>query len=329
MTLMKMSPAPHERAEVSTASLMGKVLIAMTPALIWACLVYGLRSLSLTLISVASCVAFEYIFALMTKRENTARDLSAIVTGVLIAFNMPVSAPLWLPVFGAFFAIIVTKCIFGGLGKNIVNPALAARVFMTLSWTDEMTAFTKAGSFLSPISVTADKASVELISSATPLVSLKEGVVSSEFGLMDMFLGNMPGCLGEVSALLLLGGGIYLILSKVITWHIPVIYIGTVAVVTFLLPHGAAAFNLSYMLSEILSGGLILGAVFMATDYVTSPITKWGKVIYAVGCGLLTVFIRYFGAYSEGVSYSILIMNLFVWYIDRLTKPKMFGGVGA
>lgn len=329
MTLMKMSPAPHERSEVTTASLMGKVLIAMTPALIWACLIFGLRSLSLTLISVASCVAFEYIFALITKRESTIHDLSAIVTGVLIAFNMPVSAPLWLPVFGAFFAIIVVKCIFGGIGKNIVNPALAARVFMTLSWTDEMTAFTKAGSFLSPVSVTADRSAVELISSATPLVGLKEGVVSSELTLMDMLLGNMPGCLGEVSALLLLAGGIYLIFEKVITWHIPVVYIGTVAAITFLLPHGADAFSVSYMLSELLSGGLILGAVFMATDYVTSPITGLGKVIYAVGCGLLTVFIRYFGAYSEGVSYSILIMNLFVWYIDRLTKPKIFGGISV
>ncbi len=329
MTLLKMSPAPHERSEQTTALLMGKVLIALTPALIWACLIFGLRSLSLTLVCVASCVGFEYIFSLLTKRAQTVGDLSAVVTGVLIAFNMPVSAPLWLPVFGAFFAIIVVKCIFGGIGKNIVNPALAARVFMTLSWTDEMTVFTKAGNFLSPVSVSADPSAVELIASATPLAELKEGIVSSDWSFLDMFLGNMPGCLGEVSALLLLGGGIYLILSKVITWHIPVIYIGTVAVITVLLPHGADAFSLNYMLSHILSGGLILGAVFMATDYVTSPITKWGKVIFAVGCGLLTVFIRYFGAYSEGVSYSILIMNLFVWYIDRLTKPKVFGGVGV
>lgn len=329
MTLLKMSPAPHERSENTTALMMGKVLIALTPALIWACLIFGLRSLSVTLVSVAACVGFEYIFAILAKRTQTVGDLSAVVTGVLIAFNMPVSVPLWIPVFSAFFAIIVVKCIFGGIGKNIVNPALAARVFASLSWTNEMTAFTKAGSFLSPVSVSADARAVELISSATPLAKLKEGVVSSDFSILDMFLGNMPGCIGEVSALLLLGGGVYLILSKVITWHIPVIYLGTVAVVTFIFPHGAAAFDVSYMLSELFSGGLILGAVFMATDYVTSPITKWGKVIFAVGCGLLTVFIRYFGAYSEGVSYSILIMNLFVWYIDRLTKPKVFGGISV
>ncbi len=326
MTLLKMSPAPHERSEATTALMMGKVLIALVPALIWACLIFGLRSLSLTLVSVASCVAFEYIFALITKRSQTVYDLSAIVTGVLIAFNMPVSAPLWLPVFGAFFAIIVVKCLFGGIGKNIVNPALAARVFMTLSWTEEMTAFTKAGGILSPVSVNADSSAVELIASATPLAELKVGTLSSNWSILDMLLGNIPGCLGEVSALLLLAGGIYLVLSRVITWHIPVIYIGTVALITFILPHGADTFCVNYMLSELLSGGLILGAVFMATDYVTSPITKRGKVIYAVGCGLLTVFIRYFGAYSEGVSYSILIMNLFVWYIDRLTKPKVFGG---
>ncbi len=327
MKLLKMSPSPHERSADTTALMMGKVLIALTPALVWACLIFGLRCLFITLVSVAACVAFEYIFAVLTKRAQTTGDLSAVVTGVLIAFNMPVSAPLWLPVFGAFFAIIVVKCIFGGIGKNIVNPALAARVFMTLSWTEEMTVFTKAGSFLSPFSVSPDASSVELISSATPLVGLKEGIVSSDLSLMDMFLGNMPGCFGEVSALLLLAGGIYLILSKVITWHIPAVYIGTVAIITFLLPHGADAFNLGYMLSHVLSGGLVLGAVFMATDYVTSPITRSGKIIFAVGCGLLTVFIRYFGAYSEGVSYSILIMNLFVWYIDRLTKPKVFGGV--
>lgn len=327
MTLMKMSPAPHARSEYSSALLMGKVLIALTPALIWACLIFGLRCLTLTLISVAACVGFEYIFALITKRPQTVGDLSAMVTGVLLAFNMPVSAPLWLPVFGAFFAIIVVKCLFGGIGKNIVNPALAARVFMTLSWTDEMTAFTRAGASLSPVSVNLSSNAVELVSSATPLAALKTGVVSTEWSITDMLLGNMPGCFGEVSALLLLAGGIYLILSKVITWHIPVVYIGTVAVVTFLLPHGAEAFNVSYMLSELLSGGLVLGAVFMATDYATSPLTRWGKVIYATGCGLLTVFIRYYGAYSEGVSYSILIMNLFVWYIDRLTRPKIFGGV--
>lgn len=322
MSLLKMSTAPHERAENTTASLMGKVLIALAPSLIWACFIFGLRALTLTLISVASCVASEYLFCVITKRPHTVNDLSAVVTGVLIAFNMPISAPLWIPVFGGAFAIVVVKCLFGGMGKNIVNPALAARVFMLMSWTDQMSKFPALEQRPSALALT-----VDVVSGATPLADLKNGIISSDLPIMDMFLGNMNGCIGEVSALLLIGGGIFLILSKVITWHIPTIYIGTVAIVTLLLPHAASAFDFKYMLAHIFSGGLMLGAIYMATDYATSPITKWGRVIYAVGCGLITVFIRYFGGYPEGVSFAILIMNLLVWYIDRLTKPTVFGGL--
>ncbi len=327
MELLKMSPSPHEKDFENTATVMGKVLIALLPATLWACIVFGIRALFLVLISTASCMAAEYIFCLIMKKPSTVCDLSAAVTGVLLAFNIPASAPLWMPVFGGIFAIIVAKCLFGGLGKNIVNPALAARVFLMTSWTSEMSAFPSVENKL-PIFAKAD---IDAISSATPLVGLKHGALPKDLNLFDMLIGNMSGCIGEVSAILLIAGGIYLMCSKVITWHIPVAFIGTVAIITFFLPHGlhsgfGITENLKYMCAELLSGGLVLGAVFMATDYATSPMTGKGKLIYGVGCGLITVFIRYFGGYPEGVSFSILIMNLFVWYIDRLTMPAIFGG---
>lgn len=322
MSLLKMSPSPHEKGEENTSLIMGKVLIALLPALVWACIVFGFRSLTLTLVSVAACMGFEHLYCLLMKRKSAVTDLSAAVTGVLLAFNMPVSAPLWMPVIGGFFAIVIVKCLFGGIGKNIVNPALAARVFLLTSWTSEMTAFTAPKTVISPFAV---EAGVDAVTSATPLVGLKNGVLP-ETPIFDLFIGNMPGCIGEVSSILLLAGGVYLIFSKVITWHIPVSYIATVAALTYFLPHGAAAFDVSFMLSELFSGGIIIAAVFMATDYATSPITPTGRIIYGIGCGLLTVFIRYFGGYPEGASFAVLIMNLFVWYLDRFTKPKVFGG---
>ena len=235
--------------------------------------------------------------------------------------NLSASVPLWLPVAGAFFAIVVVKQLFGGIGKNIVNPALAARVFM-FAWPSEMGIFTKPFERINSLAVTYNPP--DAVTGATPLASLKTGSLP-DTTFFDMFVGNQSGCIGELSALLLTVGGLYLIFTKVITWHIPAAYIGTVALMCVLFPLNSEA-RVDFMLCEIVSGGLLLGAMFMATDYATSPVTSAGRLIYGVICGLLTVFIRYFGGYPEGVSFSILIANLLVWYIDKLTIPQKFGG---
>ncbi|MBQ2766292.1 MAG: RnfABCDGE type electron transport complex subunit D, partial [Clostridia bacterium] len=242
-----------------------------------------------------------------------------VVTGVLLALNLPVSTPLWMPAVGSVFAIVVVKQLFGGIGKNFMNPALAARVFL-FAWPSYMNTFVSEGTKLSAISL----GMPDVVASATPLASLKNGTIPENGTLLNAILGYEGGCIGEVSALLLVAGFIYLLSRRIITWHIPVCYIGTVFVLTCIFPQGANA--LDFALWEIFSGGLFLGAIFMATDYSTSPITKKGRIIYGIGCGALTVFIRFFGGYPEGVSFSILIMNLLVWYIDRYTKPTRFGG---
>ncbi len=322
--LLTVSPSPHLHSPVGTASIMGDVLIALTPALIWACYVFGMRALYLTLISVASCVLFELLYEKLLRKPVTVGDLSAAVTGVLIAFNLPVTVPIWLPVAGGFFAIVIAKQLFGGIGKNIVNPALAARVFL-FSWPVDMTTFTTPvrDRFHSLFI----KQDLDALATATPLSYLKEGKLPSEvqggYQTIDLFIGNVPGVIGEVSALLLLIGFAYLCVRRVTTWHIPVAYIGTVALLTLVFAKGA---SVSFMLNELFAGGLFLGALFMANDYATSPVTPNGRVIYGIGCGLITVFLRYFGASAEGVSYAILIMNLLVYYIDRFTKPVRFGG---
>ena len=254
----------------------------------------------------------------------TITDFSAVVTGMLLAMNLPVSVPLWMPAVGAMFAIIVVKQLFGGLGKNFMNPALAARVFLFTAWPSHMTVFTKPGQRLSALAINADIP--DTIVSATPLSTLKTGALS-DTPIFDMLLGWTPGCIGEVSALLLAAGFVYLLIRKVITWKIPVIYIGVVLVYGYLAARSTLPF--SYAASEALSGGLFLGAIFMATDYSTSPMTERGRAIYALGCGLLTIFIRRFGGYPEGVSFSILIMNLLVWYLDRYAKPVRFGGADS
>jgi len=236
--------------------------------------------------------------------------------------NLPAAAPLWLGIVGSFFAVIVVKGLFGGIGKNIVNPALAARVFM-FAWPTEMGLFPKAGERINDLSVNLSGA--DAIAGATPLASLGAGKLPEDVSLFDMIIGNTGGCIGEISAVLLILGGIYLLITKVITWHIPVAFIGTVALVAFFFPHGEMA-GIDSMLCHLFSGGLLLGAFFMATDYVTSPVTAKGQIIYGVGCGLITIFIRYFGGYPEGVSFSILIMNLVSGYIDKVTMPKRFGG---
>ncbi|MBQ4562829.1 MAG: RnfABCDGE type electron transport complex subunit D [Clostridia bacterium] len=319
--LVWVAPAPHVKHNDNSRTIMLDVVIAMVPALVWAVYMFGFRVLSVLAVSVASSVIFEFLFQKILRRPVTVLDFSAVVTGMLIAFNLPASVSLWVPVMGSFFAIVIVKQLFGGIGKNVVNPALAARVFLFTAWPSEIGGYVEPLSEkLSPLTVNAG----DIVASATPLASLKLGE-TPDVSIFDLFIGNMPGCIGEVSALLILIGGIYLLLRRVITWHIPVSFLGTVAVLCFLFPQTQSVQAYEFMFMELFSGGLMLGAVFMATDYATSPVTSSGRVIYGIGCGAITVFIRYFGGYSEGVSFAILIMNLLVWYIDKATRPKPFG----
>ena len=315
---LTISSSPHVHSPVTTQTIMRDVLIALVPALVGSVYFFGLRSLTVTLISVAACVFFEWIFNKIAKTPSKLHDLSAVVTGVLLAFVCPVTIPYWCIIIGDFFAIIIVKQIFGGIGRNIVNPALAARAFM-FSWPALMTSWVKPG-FSGAVGIfnTADA-----VTGATPLAEMATEVLPSA-SLMDMFMGNIGGCIGETSALLLLIGLVYLLIRKIISLRIPVAFVGTVAVLTFLFPQGGND-RFAWMGAQLLSGGLLLGAIFMATDYVTSPVTKLGQVVYGIGCGVLTVVIRYFGGYPEGVSYAILIMNCCVVLLDRIGRPKRFG----
>lgn len=321
-SLLTVSPAPHIHHPDSTRTIMLDVIFALVPAAVWGAYVFGLRVLLVILTCVGSAVLAEALTQKLLRRPVTIADCSAALTGFLLALNLPVTVPLWMCVLGAAFAIIVVKQLFGGIGKNFVNPALAARVFL-FSWPTEMTFFTaptqRFGLF--DFSVLAD--GVDVVSTATPLSALKAGAMP-DVSLFNMIFGEVGGCIGEVSSILLIAGGIYLLVRRVITWHIPAAYIGTVAVITFFFPQGGS--STAFMLAEIFSGGLLLGAFFMATDYTTSPVTPIGRLVYGVGCGLLTVLIRYFGGYPEGVSFSILMMNTLVWYLDRYMRPRWFGG---
>ena len=309
------SSSPHIRTPRGTRVIMLDVLIALCPALVASLIFFGWRSIMLTAVSVACCVLFEYLYRLLMKKPQSVDDLSAVVTGVLIAFCLPPTAPWWLPVIGAFFAIIIVKQLFGGIGKNFLNPALAARAFLLASYAVLMTSWAPS-----------NFANVDAATYATPLASLSGGALSN-VSLGAMFLGNTGGCVGEISALALLLGGAWLVYRRVISLRIPVSFIGTVAIVTLIFSRGNPHFL--WMLQNLFSGGLLLGAIFMATDYCTSPVTPKGQIIFGVGCGLLTVLIRYFGSYPEGVSYAILIMNLTVWMIDKATPPRRFGVVKA
>lgn len=297
------SSSPHMHAEYSTSSLMREVIFALIPALIFAVCYFGPRVLLITALGVVSAVGAEYLWEKCLKKPITISDFSAAVTGLLLALNLPVSVPWWIPVVGSFFAIIVAKQFFGGIGKNFVNPALAARCFLLVSFASIMTNF-----------------SVDGVSSATPLAILEsQDAAQTAPHLLDCFLGVIPGCIGETSKLLLILGGVYLIVRHVIDFRIPVAYIGTVFILSYLFGQNG--------LYQIMCGGLMLGAFFMATDYATSPVTGKGQLIYGIGCGLITIFIRYFGSYSEGVCYSILVMNLLTALIDKYVKPQRFGVV--
>ncbi len=319
--LLTVTPSPHLHAVDTSRSIMIDVCIALLPALIWGIYIFGWRVLTIMLISVIFAVGSEYLYQKLMKKPITVLDFSAVVTGMLLAMNLPVSVPLWMPAIGSMFAIIVVKQLFGGIGKNFVNPALAARVFL-FAWPGHMSIFPAPETKLSPIALSIPE--TDIVAGATKLASLKNGTIPADSSLFNAIIGYEGGCIGEVSALLLTAGFIYLLYRRIITWHIPVAVIGTVLLVTFVFSKSSLPFD--FALYEIFSGGLFLGAIFMATDYSTSPITKMGRLIYGIGCGLLTVFIRYFGGYAEGISFAILIMNLLVWYIDRYMKPVRFGG---
>lgn len=316
ITRLTVSPSPHIRGKDTTAGIMMDVLIALTPASVWGIYVFGTRALWMILVCVITAMLAEGVTQRLLHREVTVSDLSAAVTGLLLALNLPVALPLWQAALGTVFAIVLVKQIFGGIGKNFMNPALAGRAFLMLSFTSGMTRFTAAYDRLW-------FSAADAVASATPLASLKSGVLP-EVSLIDVLLGRTGGCIGEVSTLLLLAGGVYLLCKKVISWHIPATYLGTVAVLSFVICRAEGG-RLEVMLYELCTGGLMLAALFMATDYVTSPVTRWGKVVFGVGCGALTVLIRTFGGYPEGVSFSILIMNALVWYLDAAFRPRVFG----
>lgn len=316
---MTLSSSPHVRHADSTRTIMRDVLLALLPALGGAVWFFGLRALVLALVSVAGCVFFEWFYRRLMHLDGTVGDLSAAVTGLLLAMVCPVTTPYWVILIGDLFAIVLVKQLFGGIGKNFMNPALAARAFL-FSWPAIMTTWVSAGSRVSALSYTQE--AVDAVTTATPLAALRTGVLPTDT-LSDVFFGGIAGSMGETSALLLLVGFAYLLIRRVITPRIPLCMIGTVAVLSLLFPQGNDP--LVWTAYQVCSGGLLLGAIFMATDYVTSPVTKWGQVIFAVGCGALTFFIRTFGSYPEGVSYAILVMNACVVLLDKIGIPKRFG----
>ena len=312
--LLKVSPSPHAKAKYTTKSIMLDVIIALIPTLIAAVYFYGLHALFLTVVSVGCCIGFEWLWEKGFKKTITIGDLSAVVTGLLLAYNVPANAPVYIVVVGAFVAIILAKQVFGGIGQNFINPALAARAFLLAGYSTSMRSFMvpTPGQLLN---------GVDAVTGATPLELMKNGAVDDLPSLADAFIGNIGGCIGEVSALALLIGGIYLIARRVITWHIPVCYIGSVFVLTTLL-NGLNVYQSFY---SLFLGGLMLGGFFMATDYTTTPMTIKGQIIFALGAGIITTVVRLYGGYPEGVSYSILIMNLVVPLIDKYVKVRRFG----
>ena len=314
---LAISSSPHAHSPVTTQVIMRDVLIALLPALVGSVCFFGLRALLVTLVSAAACVFFEWGYRKIMKKDSTVYDLSAVVTGVLLAYVCPVTIPYWMIIIGDFFAIVLVKQLFGGIGKNFVNPALAARAFL-FSWPVVMSTWVKPGfENAAGIFSTADA-----VTAATPLAAMHAGSLEG-VSLLELMVGNVGGCLGETSAVLLLIGGAYLVIRKVITPRIPLAFIGTVAVIGLLFPQGND--RITWMLASVCSGGVMLGAIFMATDYVTSPITKAGQIIFGIGCGVITMVIRYFGAYNEGVSYAILVMNACVVLLDKVGRPRKFG----
>ena len=306
--MFKVTASPHIRDNMTTQKIMLFVIISLMPALIGGFVTFGFRALAVTVVCVASCMIFEALSRIIMKRSQTVSDLSACVTGILLAMNLPVTIPLWQAVIGSFVAVVIAKQLFGGLGQNFVNPAILARIVLMLSFTADMT------TWVIPRYWKENFDDIVTVTSATPLVS-------NNASYWDLFIGNTGGCIGEVCAVGLIIGGLFLIFTKIISPVTPVAFIGTVAVAELIAGNDP--------LYHILSGGLLLGAFFMATDYVTTPLTSTGKLIFGIGCGIITFVIRQFGGYPEGVSFSILLMNIITPYIDNFTAKKALGAVYA
>ena len=301
--------SPHIRGKSNTQQIMRDVVIALLPALIAGTIIFGMRALLVTLVCVAAAAAAEWACGMVLYHRNTVKDLSSVVTGLLLALTLPATVPYWVAAVGSIFAIVVVKGLCGGLGKNVFNPALGARAFLVLLWPVYMVRFVAPGA-------------VDGVASATPLHHMVMPALPEE-SLGQMFMGNIGGCIGEVCTLALLIGGAYLLYKGVISFRIPAAYLGTVAVLTLIFSKGDHA--VLWMLYSLLGGGVVLGALFMATDYATSPVTPKGQIIYGVGCGVFTVIFRYFGLFPEGVTYAILLMNGCAWAIDRYSAPRRFG----
>ncbi|CEO08765.1 electron transport complex protein [[Clostridium] sordellii] len=317
------SSSPHVRSSEDTSYIMKQVIIALLPAALAGVYFFRLSAINVIFWCILGSVGFEWLYQKISKKESTIGDFSAVVTGLLLAFNVPASLPWWMCLAGSAFAIIVVKMVFGGIGNNFVNPALAARAFLLASFPVAMTSWTQTG--VNWVS----QGNIDVVTTATPLSFLKAGPQGIEVingngtSLFDMFIGNIGGCIGETSAILLILGGVYLMYKGIINYVIPVFYIGTVSILMFLL----GGFNFEFVIYQMAAGGLMLGAFFMLTDYTTSPMTKKGQIIYAVVAGVITTVIRLYGGYPEGVSYSILFVNVMTPLIDKYTKTKVFGEV--
>ena len=311
MEKLIISTSPHIHSKVTTQSIMRDVLIALAPASVAAVVLFGLRALLNIVLCVGASVLSEFLFNLITKKKQTIVDLSACVTGLLLALNLSTKVSVWQCIVGSVFAIIVVKCLFGGIGCNFANPAITARIFLLVS-------------FNSVVGGAAANFETDLTAGATPLTAIKEGATEALPSLLDMLLGNRGGAIGETCAIALILGGVYLVVRKVISWHTPVIFIGTVFVLSLLIQQ-----DLTLALYEVLGGGLLIGAIFMATDYSTTPINKIGKMVFAFGCGIITVLIRFWGSYPEGVSFAILLMNILSPYLEKWCSKKPLGKVGA
>ncbi len=307
---LRVSAGPHFLARETTQTVMLDVIIAMAPAVAAGVYLFGLRAAWVLGISVAAAVLSEYLWQKLMKRPLRVSDLSAVVTGLLVGLNLPASAPLWLPVIGSTVAIILVKELFGGIGHNFMNPALFARAFLLASWPARMTVFTLP---VRTLGTTSAPSSVDAITAATPLAS------PGKWGIYDLLMGNIPGSIGEVCKIAILIGFVYLLIVKTITWHAPVVFLATASLATWLLGGDP--------LTSLLSGGLLFGAVFMATDYTTSPLLRRGRCIFALGCGIIVVIIRKYGSYPEGVTFAILLMNILTPLIDRFTSRRVYGVV--
>ena len=311
MEKLIISTSPHIHSKVTTQSIMRDVLIALAPASVAAVVLFGLRALLNIVLCVGASVLSEFLFNLITKKKQTIVDLSACVTGLLLALNLSTKVSVWQCIVGSVFAIIVVKCLFGGIGCNFANPAITARIFLLVS-------------FNSVVGGAAANFETDLTAGATPLTAIKEGATEALPSLLDMLLGNRGGAIGETCAIALILGGIYLVVRKVISWHTPVVFIATVFVLSLIVKQ-----DLTLALYEVLGGGLLIGAIFMATDYSTTPINKQGKIVFAFGCGLITCLIRFWGSYPEGVSFAILFMNILSPYVEKWCTPKPFGKGGT